>query len=266
MLSISTLSAKGAYEVLLRLSTGDAKFKDLNSVVKNTRTLTRRLRDLESAGLIDGVEGSYKITNAGFEALVRVYDVEIGSGWKWVNMDEFKKLRYNWLSIPFKGLVKLFLEELSHNLVSIALYGSSVKESFKMGESDVDMLYIVEDDVENFLAHEAEVFKRFRSTYEYAAFDHWFKMRGLYGYPEITVTSLRRSHALNFQPIYLDMILHRAILYDKNNFLKSLIQRLQNRLKALGAERIEYTDGLWYWVLKPDLKPGEILEIDLKRD
>lgn len=41
MFGLNALSTDGAIPILRQLSTGEAKFKELNSVVVNTRTLTR---------------------------------------------------------------------------------------------------------------------------------------------------------------------------------------------------------------------------------
>jgi len=263
VLSLLHLSARGGYEILRRVSIGDVRFKDLNRIVKNTRTLTRRLREMERAGLIRRVNGLYSISEKGFEALIKVYDANFELRRKWVNSDQFKNLKDDWLRIPLERLVKIFLDEFKHDIVSIALYGSTVKGLFEAGKSDLDVLYIIEDEARDPLTRENRVFKRFRSTYEYKVFDRWFRMKGFHGYPEITVTYLRRREAVNFQPIYLDMILHRAILYDKDGFMAGLILRLGDELKRLGSQRIEYADGSWCWVLKPGLKPGETFRIDL---
>lgn len=264
MLPLSVLSAKGAFDILLRLSMDDARFKELNFITKNTRTLTRRLRELEAAGLIEKVNEAYRIKEAGFNSLMRIYDVEVSSELNWINRENFKKLKEVWLRIPLKRLIEFFFKEFGSELISIALYGSSVKGTFKMGESDVDMLYIVEDGVRDLWSRELAVFKGFKSTYEYLAFDKWFRMKGFFGYPEITLTSLKKNYALSFQPIYLDMLFYRAILYDKDQFLKDLMMRLQGKLKALGSKRVAYSNGSWCWILKPDLTPGEALEIDLE--
>ena len=254
---------KGALEILSRLSVGDARFRDLNALVTNTRTLTRRLRELEASGLIEKADGAYRITEAGFDVLWRVRDADLGQESGQMKRGEFGGLE-RWLRIPFRRLAKLLVEEFGDELVSIALYGSSVKGTFEIGRSDVDMLYVVEDGAREVWRRESEVFKRFASTCEYSAFDRWFRTKGSHGYPEITATCLRKSDALSFQPIYLDMLFHRAILYDKDQFLEGLMARLRDRLEVLGAVMVRRPDGSWYWVLKPDLKPGEPLEIDLR--
>ncbi len=170
------------------------------------------------------------------------------------------------MRIPLKRLVRAFLEEFGEDLVSMSLYGSAVRGSFELGRNDIDILYIHEDSFEDPMALEMRVFKRFEASYEYRAFDHWFKMRGLHGYPEVYVTRLGRSSSLAFQPVYLDMVSYGAILYDRGGHLKSLLTRFEGRLKDLGSVKIEHADGSWGWILKPGLKPGGLLEIDLERE
>jgi hypothetical protein len=61
-------------------------------------------------------------------------------------------------------------------------------------------------------------------------------------------------------PVLLDIVQDGVILYDKNNFLASVLQKLERKLKELGSKRTK-TDKGYYWILKPDLKPGEVIEI-----
>jgi len=50
-----------------------------------------------------------------------------------------------------------------------------------------------------------------------------------------------------------------VILYD-TVILKDEIENLKRRLESLGAKRIR-TGDTWFWILKPDLKLGEKLEL-----
>ena len=56
--------------------------------------------------------------------------------------------------------------------------------------------------------------------------------------------------------LFLDMVDQAVILYDRDRFLRCYLDHLKARLEALGARRI-YRRGGYYWLLKPDLKPGE---------
>ena len=43
--------------------------------------------------------------------------------------------------------------------------------------------------------------------------------------------------------------------------LRRKLEQLRARLKELGSRRIELDDGSWYWDLKPDLQPGEVVTL-----
>jgi len=51
-----------------------------------------------------------------------------------------------------------------------------------------------------------------------------------------------------------------VILYDRDNFLKGILEKLSEKLKQLGAKKIKTERG-HYWILKPDAKPSEVVEV-----
>ena len=263
MLKLDVLSRDGAFEVLRRLCSGEARFKELNEIVTNTRTLTRRLNELAAEGLIQRAGAHYRITTEGFDTVIRIAEFEGKVEQNWFNHDEFDKIRYGWIKISLRRLTELFYKEFGRELVSIVLYGSVVKESFQLGRSDVDLLYILEDGSRNVWQREASVFKGFQSAWEYRVCDYWLKMQGFYGYPEVTAASLHKRYAETFQPMYLDMLSYRAVLYDKEEFFQELMRKLRGALKALGTIRVEHQDGTYGWVIKPDIAPGELIKISL---
>jgi hypothetical protein len=61
-------------------------------------------------------------------------------------------------------------------------------------------------------------------------------------------------------PLFLDMVEDARILFDRDGFFAARLDRLRARLKELGSQRI-WRGNAWYWVLKPDLKPGEVFEL-----
>jgi hypothetical protein len=63
--------------------------------------------------------------------------------------------------------------------------------------------------------------------------------------------------------MYLDMLRHRAVPFDREEFFQKLMIRLKEALGALGTVRIEYSDGAYCWVLKPHVTFGEQIRIDL---
>ena len=62
--------------------------------------------------------------------------------------------------------------------------------------------------------------------------------------------------------IYLDMIHDAIILYDKNNFFKSILEKVSRTLSKLGSKRVWLNEKEWYWILKPDIKFGERIEYE----
>jgi len=263
MPKLDVLSRDGAIDVLRRLAVGEARFKELGEVVANTRTLTRRLKELLAERLIEKAGTSYKITSEGFDTTIKIAELEGKAKQRLVNYEELGKIRYGWMKISLIRLIELFHEEFGDELISIVLYGSAVKDSFQLGRSDVDLLYILKDDSENVWQREGRVFKDFQSTWEYRACDYWLKTQGTYGYPEVTTAWLQKSYAKKFQPIYLDTLSHGAVLYDPEEFFQNLMKKLEEALKALGTIRIEHPDGTYLWFLKPDIAPGELIEISL---
>ncbi len=61
-------------------------------------------------------------------------------------------------------------------------------------------------------------------------------------------------------PLFLDMVEDARILYDPDEFLARHLARLRARLRELGARRI-WRGNAWYWELKPDLQPGEVVTL-----
>lgn len=61
-------------------------------------------------------------------------------------------------------------------------------------------------------------------------------------------------------PLFLDMVYDSLILYDKDGFFMRILDRLRRRLDELGSKRV-FRGNRWYWILKPDYKPGDIIEL-----
>ena len=62
-------------------------------------------------------------------------------------------------------------------------------------------------------------------------------------------------------PLYLDITEDGILLFDKNRFFETVLDRMRERMRALGSRRIFLENGSWYWDLKPDYQFGDIVEI-----
>jgi predicted nucleotidyltransferase len=61
-------------------------------------------------------------------------------------------------------------------------------------------------------------------------------------------------------PILLDMTQDARILYDADEFFDRQMRDLDARLKRLGARRV-FQGSAWWWDLKPDFKPGDVVTL-----
>jgi hypothetical protein len=141
-------------------------------------------------------------------------------------------------------------------LVSICFFGSAARGEASL-ESDIDVLVIAENLPRDYglriretnriheLLRKGEVYKRLRSTGA-SAF--------------ISDVYLTPEEAQSHPPILLDVADHGIVVYDREGFLARVLEDIRERLRQLGGRRIRARKG-YYWVLKPDAKPTEVVEI-----
>jgi predicted nucleotidyltransferase len=160
----------------------------------------------------------------------------------------------------YRSLIECYLgeiqEKLGHNLLSVTLFGSVVREK-AVPNSDVDLLTLVK---EKNCSVEKEIIRINVASY------NWPEMLSLRekGIRTKIYNIVKTEGEIKENPlILLDILEDGKLLYDPQGKMKRLLQRLKKRLKILKAERVVLKDGKWYWDLKPDWKMGEIIEIKL---
>ncbi len=146
-------------------------------------------------------------------------------------------------------------DTLDDRLVSVVLYGSRARGTAKK-ESDVDLLVVTDAAGSDARTLEKRVHEALRPACE-NAYDFYVRT-GEYPCPTPLVKSM--EHARNFSRVYLDMLEEGKILYDRNNFIRDVFDGLRKKLAQLGARRVWFGDN-WVWDLKPDYKPGDVIEL-----
>ena len=142
----------------------------------------------------------------------------------------------------------------AERLISVAIFGSVARGTFRP-DSDIDLLIVARDlprgrrsRLEEFLAHiELPLEETFQKISTEIA-------------PEISPVIKTPEEVKLGSPLFLDMLEEVLILYDREDFLTQYLENLRQKLKCLGAKRVFLGEG-WYWVLKPDYRPGEIIKI-----
>jgi len=148
------------------------------------------------------------------------------------------------------AVVAASLAVYGERLLSIAVFGSVARGTMRP-DSDIDVLLVLEHLPNG----------RMPRVQEFEAVDRRLA-------PLLTESAQRGVHT-TLSPVFkspreleygsllfLDMTDAVLILHDPRGILGEYLDRLSARLQALGARRIPKGGG-YYWLLKPDLEPGE---------
>ncbi len=152
------------------------------------------------------------------------------------------------------GLREELLAQYGQRLVTCAVYGSVGRGTPREG-SDIDLLVIVRGlppgrmrRMEGFVPVEDRLAPLLTAC------------AGEDGPPTLSPVLKTPEEVGSGSPLFLDMVEDARILYDEGGFFAGCLDHLRSRLRQLGAQRIRRGNA-WHWVLKPDLKPGEIFEL-----
>ncbi len=160
------------------------------------------------------------------------------------------------ISAPYREILIKLMEGVKKrfDLISFVVYGSVARNEAGK-ESDIDILIIVED-----LRDRYEALKLFDGAEKEV--EEIVNNAEKQGYRVFFSPIIKgREEAAKMSPLYLDMVEDAVILYDRDDFFKSILERLRRRLKELGAERVR-VGKKWYWRLKKDYVFGEVIEIE----
>lgn len=161
---------------------------------------------------------------------------------------------------PYRALVKELLQalkaELGDRLVSLVVFGSVARGEARP-DSDVDVLIIAEG-LPRGRIKRSLWFCRIEEELD-PLIGQLVRKHGVATC--ISPVLKTPEEAKRLVPLYLDMVEDAILIYDKGGFFKSVLERLRQKLEELGARRVKLGRG-WYWVLKPDAKFGEVIEIE----
>ncbi|TMA52031.1 MAG: nucleotidyltransferase domain-containing protein [Deltaproteobacteria bacterium] len=148
----------------------------------------------------------------------------------------------------------LLRSQLGERLVSVVLFGS-VARGDASATSDIDLLIVAESLPQGQFARKrllAGADEVFEQHLERAA------AAGVEGRLARIVRAPRE--AARPIPLYLDLTEDAVILHDRDGFFADVLARLRASLERLGARRIR-EGTTWYWDLKHDFQPGDVVEI-----
>lgn len=155
------------------------------------------------------------------------------------------------LPVSLAGDLRRYVEVLGlrfgDRLVSVVLFGSRARGETRP-ESDIDVLVVVSGLPRNRFERYAGLRDLSRQVSdEFAA--------------AVAPILLTPEEAQHVKPYYLGMLSGHVILYDTDDFFAAVLERLRGRLAELGSRRYVDDQGYEYWDLKPDWKPGDVVEL-----
>ncbi len=144
--------------------------------------------------------------------------------------------------------------EYGARLVSLVVYGSVARGTMRF-DSDIDLLIV---------ADPLPVWRRARIV-EFEAIEQRLETdfaaaRAQGVHAELSPLIKTPEEVRYGSPLFLDMTLEARILFDRDAFFAQYLQGLRSRMRALGSQRRRLGGG-YYWVLKPDYKPGDRIEL-----
>lgn len=157
-----------------------------------------------------------------------------------------------------RGLLDRLLADLQaragESLLAVALFGSVAR-----GEggrtSDLDLLIVHRADSAAILHEFVMSVLALRHSGEY------LQLREDGFLPDPYAVFMTTAQLGRHPWILLDVLDDGIVLLDREGLLQRELDRVRERLNELRARRVVAADGTWYWDLKPDWKPGEVIEL-----
>jgi predicted nucleotidyltransferase len=153
--------------------------------------------------------------------------------------------------------VEIVKEYYRENLLSVGVFGSFIRGTARFPESDIDILIIISDtlSLEDKIVLSRDIKKELSMTEDYK------KLKDGFGgiSPQIQEVIFTEDKLRSHPDILIDLTTNLKIIHD-NGILAEEIDMVRRKLKRLGSKKVE-TKNSWFWILKPDLKPGEAIEI-----
>lgn len=149
-------------------------------------------------------------------------------------------------------LLEALQGRLGGRLVSLVLYGSRARGTYR-AESDIDVLIVVSG-LPRARAARHELLRPIKQET-----DREYR-RAIGDPPLLSYLVKTPEEAAYHSPLYLDMTEDAVLAYDRDGFFGNVLDEMRQRMASLGSKRVWLEHG-WYWILKPDMKWGETVEI-----
>ena len=164
------------------------------------------------------------------------------------------------LPVEYRELIEEYCSTIGDHfkdrLVSLCVFGS-VARGEATPESDIDVLVVAEglpQDIGSRIRETVDLHLRLGEG------ERAKRLKGLGRSASISEVIFTPAEADRHPPILLDVVDEGLILYDKGGFLEKVLNSIRERMRELGSKKVRTPKG-YFWILKPDIKPGEEVRI-----
>lgn len=154
-------------------------------------------------------------------------------------------------------LGEIILKHWGENVCSAVLFGSGARGDY-CHTSDLDILIVLKE-AKGSLGSRLDAFLELKRELERSI--EYKQVRNARLPHNVQPVILTKDELADHPPLLLDLTTDALVLLDQKNTFQREMEKVKERLEELGAKKITLSDGRWYWVLKPDLKKGEIVRV-----
>jgi predicted nucleotidyltransferase len=161
---------------------------------------------------------------------------------------------YELLQYLLLSVTEACAKQYGESLVSVAVFGSVGRQTPRP-DSDIDLMIVAGGLPSGRMKRMAQF-----EAVEQALQPVVERLRAAGLTAEFSPVIKTPEEVLRGSPLLLDMTIDAKLLFDRGDFLRSALDRLRRRLQELGARRI-FRGNAWFWDLKPDFKPGDVIDL-----
>lgn len=235
---------------------GVARFGELMEAIKNPRTLSKKLKELGSLGMIESRDKIYTLSEKGKRAvgLVKSWFELVGA--PETKITNLERIPHRAFADVLGRYCQILLEHFKDRLLGLLVFGSVARGDWTPN-SDIDLLVVVrgwEKPTWERTRELGELISKLRQTQEYKKAVEQGLVPIVQHYPLDDVEA-KGSHR-----IYIDACMEGIILYERDGFLTRVLGDFRKRMADLGAYKVCLPKGGYYWVLWKG-KAGEVFEL-----